>query len=118
MTVGYADKSKLTVKAKGSGGFGELQGSLNDSECQYGLIKVTYVANEDAELGFQDNKRVKYAFFSFAGPNASALKRGKMSVHKADLKKVFREFAVEIQATEKGELEEKAVLAAIKRVNY
>eukprot|EP00009_Paramoeba_aestuarina_P006636 CAMPEP_0201511226 /NCGR_PEP_ID=MMETSP0161_2-20130828/3707_1 /ASSEMBLY_ACC=CAM_ASM_000251 /TAXON_ID=180227 /ORGANISM="Neoparamoeba aestuarina, Strain SoJaBio B1-5/56/2" /LENGTH=141 /DNA_ID=CAMNT_0047906625 /DNA_START=291 /DNA_END=716 /DNA_ORIENTATION=+ len=118
IVVGYEGRNKLVVQGKGSGGFAELQGALDDKQCQFGLIKVTYVAAEDAELGFQDNQRVKYAFFSFAGPNASALKRGKISVHKADLKKIFREFSIEIQASEKSELEEATVLHEIKRVNY
>jgi hypothetical protein len=118
IVVGYASGNKLVVQGKGNGGCAELQGALDDKQCQYGMVKVSYTAKEDAELGFNDNKREKYAFFSFAGPQASALKRGKMSVHKADLKKVFREFAIEIQASEKAELEEANVLHLIQRVNY
>ena len=118
IVLGYGAGNKLVLQAKGNGGAPELQSHLDDKQCQYGMVKVSYVAEEDSSLGFTDSVREKYAFFTFAGENASALKRGKMSVHKADLKKIFREFAVEIQATEKSELAEDNILALIKRVNY
>jgi hypothetical protein len=116
--VGYGQGNALKVQAKGNGGAAELQSHLDDKQCQFGLLKVSYVADEDAALGFNDSLREKYVFFSFAGENAPALKRGKISVHKADLKKVFREFAVEVQATEKSELSQENVTHLVKRVNY
>jgi len=115
--VGYSG-NKLVVQGKGHGGPAELQAHLDDKQCQYGLVKISYVADEDSSLGFTDSIREKYAFFTFAGESAPAIKRGKISVHKADLKKVFREFAVEIQATDKGELSEANILHLVKRVNY
>jgi len=115
--VGY-DGNKLVLQAKGNGGPAELQSHLDDKQCQYGLVKVRYVADEDSALGFSDNAREKYAFFTWAGEHASPLKRGKISVHKADLKKVIREFAVEIQATNKSELSEENIVHLVKRVNY
>eukprot|EP00008_Paramoeba_atlantica_P014891 CAMPEP_0201481032 /NCGR_PEP_ID=MMETSP0151_2-20130828/5369_1 /ASSEMBLY_ACC=CAM_ASM_000257 /TAXON_ID=200890 /ORGANISM="Paramoeba atlantica, Strain 621/1 / CCAP 1560/9" /LENGTH=141 /DNA_ID=CAMNT_0047863053 /DNA_START=59 /DNA_END=484 /DNA_ORIENTATION=- len=116
--IGYGQGNKLVVQAKGNDGAAGLQGALDDKQCQYGMVKVKYVADEDSELGFTDSVREKYAFFTFAGENASALKRGKISVHKADLKKIYREFAIEIQASEKSELSEENILGLIKRVNY
>jgi hypothetical protein len=116
VVVGY-DGNKLVVQHSGLD-ISKLMDNLDDGQCQYGMAKIKYKADADEGLGFSDDVREKYVFFTFAGPNASALKRGKMSVHKADLKKTFRDFAVEIQATSKDELCEENMLKLVKRVNY
>ena len=52
----------------------ECIAGLKEDECQYGYVRL--------EFQHDDTTRVKFVFFSWAGPKASALKKGKISVHK------------------------------------
>jgi len=97
-------------QAEGSGGASELVSHFQDNECQYAYLKVKYEADE--------SKRTKFVLLSWAGPSASVLKKGKMSVHKAAVKQVVREFSVEIHVTDRSEIDDAIVLDRIKKANY
>lgn len=71
---GYDGPNTITVVGQGHGGAKECIAGLKDAECQYGYVRL--------EFQHDDTTRVKFVFFSWAGPNASALKKGKISVHK------------------------------------
>jgi len=107
----YSNPTTLQVESTGSGGPAEAIGHLRDDECQYGFYKITF-------KGDDETTRTKFALFSWAGEKASALKKAKMSVHKASVKSVFTDFAVDIHTSNKDELSEEHVLARIKKVNY
>jgi len=107
----YANPTTLKVGASGSGGVKEAVGALRQDACQYGFLKVTYP-------GGDDTTRTKFVFFSWAGPGAKALVKGKMSVHKASIKTIVQDFAVEVHAVDLGELDEAVLLEMVKRANY
>ena len=89
----------------------EAVAALKDDQCQYGMLKVTY-------QGDDETTRTKFVFFSWAGPNAKAIVKGKMSVHKASVKTVFTDYAVELHAVSRDELSESIVLERVKKANY
>jgi len=107
----YTNAATLQVEASGTGGPSEAIGHLRDDECQYGFYKITF-------KGDDETTRTKFALFSWAGEKASALKKAKMSVHKASVKAIFSDFAVDIHTSIKDDLSEEHVLARIKKVNY
>jgi len=84
---GYDGPAKIVFQAKGSDGFSGFADALKDNECQYGFVRFT--------TGDEESKRAKFVFISWAGPSSKALARAKMSVHKANVKDVLRDFAVE-----------------------
>jgi len=103
----YEGNTKIVLKGKGSGGISEFQGHLGDDESLYGYLRVI---SGDAE-----SRRSKFVFVSWCGASVGALKRAKMSVHKADIKKVLKDYAVEVHATSKEELDEEAVMTRVKK---
>jgi len=107
---GYDGPNTITVVGQGHGGVKECIAGLKDAECQYGYVRL--------EFQHDDTTRVKFVFFSWAGPSASALKKGKISVHKAMVKGVFADFTVELAATNRDELSEETLINAVKRANY
>eukprot|EP01102_Stenamoeba_stenopodia_P003624 TRINITY_DN13799_c0_g1_i1.p1 TRINITY_DN13799_c0_g1~~TRINITY_DN13799_c0_g1_i1.p1 ORF type:complete len:136 (+),score=32.57 TRINITY_DN13799_c0_g1_i1:137-544(+) len=109
-TIGYEGNTKLVFQNEGSGGVSELVSHFQDNECQYAYLKVKYEADE--------SKRTKFVLLSWAGPSASVLKKGKMSVHKSAVKQVVREFSVEIHVTDRSEIDDEIVLDRIKKANY
>jgi len=109
--LGYKDNTHISVVGKGSGGPSEIQGQLHDDQVNYGLVRVNFQADDDTT-------RTKFVFFAWAGPSASILRKGKISVHKASIKSIFKDFAVELQTDSKDELSEAEIIKQVKRVNY
>jgi len=109
--LGYTNNTTLQVAGKGSGGVGELVHLLQDDGVNYGLVRVTFTADDETE-------RTKFIFFAWAGANSSVLKRGKISVHKASVKTIFKDFAVEFQTDSREDLTEESLVKHVKRVNY
>lgn len=101
MVIGYTSGDKLGVEATGEGGISELQSHLQEEACQYGYLRVT--------TGDQESKRAKFVFISWTGARAGIMRKAKVSVHKANVKTVFRDFAVELQAADPDDLEEQKV---------
>jgi len=111
VVLGYKDNNTIHVQGKGSGGVSEALGHLHEDQVQYGMFRVSFRADDDTE-------RTKYVLFAYAGPKASILKKGKMSVHKASIKSIFKDFALELQTDNIDDLSEDNVIAQVKRVNY
>ena len=109
--LGYTNNTTLEVVGKGTGGVNELIPLLKDDAVNYGLVRINFVAEDET-------KRTKFVFFAWAGPSASVLKKGKMSVHKASVKTIFKDFAVELQSDSRDDLSEDALVKQVKRVNY
>jgi len=105
VVIGYSSGDKLHVEATGEGSIGELASHFQDNACQYAYVRVT--------TGDQESKRAKFVFISWTGPSAGVMRKAKVSVHKANVKSVFRDFAVELQAAEADDLEESKVIATV-----
>jgi len=95
------------VQGKGAGGVEELKALLEEDQCQYAYIRVI---SGDAE-----SKRSKFVFLSWVGERVSPLKRAKVSVHKANVKKVIQSYAVEVHAESLEELTEEDILAKVRK---
>jgi len=109
--LGYQDSNTIKLDGKGSGGVSEGVAHFKENEVQYGLFKVSFVANDDT-------KRTKFVFVAWAGEKASILRRGKMSVHKASIKSIVKDFAIEVATSSLEDLSEDGFIEKIKAVNY
>jgi len=107
LLLGYEGNTKIVVQGKGSGGLSELVGHLKDDEAQYAYLRVT--------TGDEESKRTKFALISWCGENVGALKRAKMSVHKANIKAIITNYAVEIHGTTQDDLSEESVLSKVRK---
>jgi len=104
---GYEGASKIVLQGKGSGGLNEAADTFQNDQAQYAFLRVI--------SGDQESKRAKFVFVSWCGEQVGALKRAKMSVHKASVKQVIKEFSVEVHYTDKAELNEAELLQRVKK---
>jgi hypothetical protein len=102
----YADGNTITVGATGAGGLEEFAQQFgDDSEVAFGYARVV--------TGDEESKRAKFIFLAWTGDNAGIMKKAKMSVHKANVKEVVREFAIETLASSSEDLDPAALKAAV-----
>jgi hypothetical protein len=99
---GYSGNKKIVVQATGSGNWQEFLDHFQDNQAQFGFIRVT--------TGDSESKRAKFVFVSWVGVGVPPLQRAKISVHKADLKQVVRDYAAEVHAEDRSELSEDKVM--------
>lgn len=105
----------LTVRRDGQGlvadasgtEYSELLEQFSSDECKYAYVRIT--------TGDEMSKRAKFAFITWAAPEASAIKKAKLGVDKAPLQSVIKSFAVEVLADEKKELSYDAVSEALRK---
>jgi hypothetical protein len=103
---GYSEDGKsLQKRGSGSGGLAEMAESFVDNEPMYGYLRVT--------AGDEESIRQKFVLVTWCGPEVKALKKAKMSVHKASFKTLFKEFAVEMHYTERNEVDPAEVRARV-----
>jgi len=99
---GYESPKKVVLNATGQGGWAEFENTFDDGVVQFGFVRVT--------TGDNESKRAKFVFVSWIGSSVGPLARAKVSVHKASVKEVVRDFACEIHAETRDELDEAKVL--------
>lgn len=109
--LGYENNTTIKVDGKGKGGVAEGVSHFKENEVQYGFFKVSFVANDET-------KRTKFVLVSWSGEKASVLRRGKVSVHKASIKSIIKDYAVEVSTSSIEDLTEENFVAKIKAVNY
>jgi len=103
----YEGKKKIVFSAKGDGDLSELAGHFNDDEAAFAFLRVT--------TGDEESKRAKFVLVSWCGEKVGSLARANMSVHKASVKEICRDFAVERHYTEKSEIDAAALLADVNK---
>ena len=102
MVMGYEGKNRIVLQGKGSGGLTAFVSNLQDDQCQYGYVRLV--------AGDTESKRAKFVLFSWCGPNVSILKKAGMSVHKASVKELCRDFGVEIHGDDREDFNEARVM--------
>lgn len=102
---GYDGPAKIVLKGQGSGDFSELKSEFKDDEVQFAFVRIV--------TGDEESKRAKFVFISWCGEKVKSLARAKLSVHKADVKNIVRDFALEWHATTQDELNIDNIRAAV-----
>ena len=106
LKIGYESAAKLVLVGTGTGGLEEFVSQFgDDTECAFGYARVV--------TGDEESKRVKFVLFAWTGDNAGIMKKAKMSVHKANVKEVLREFSLETLASDASDLDAAKIKAAV-----
>ena len=99
---GYTDNNKaIECQATGEGGLEELLQQFKEDQAQYAYCAII--------TGDEESKRTKFILISWCGTGVGALKRAKMSVHKASVKQVLKEFASEFHGEALSDLEVESI---------
>ena len=98
MKYASATSDNLKLAGTGSGDIAEMTESLGDDEAAYAYVRMKLGNDEYSE-------RVKFVFVVWAGPSTKIMRKAKMSFQSGQVKQVIRTYAVEIQTSDKKELE-------------
>ncbi|EFZ03409.1 coactosin-like domain protein [Metarhizium robertsii] len=110
MLISYAAATgnKLSLSKTGTGGIAELAASLDDAQVQYGYVRVQYA--NDAE-----STRVKFVLVVWIGENTKVMRKARVSVESGDVKRILSHHSIAITASDRSELEEKDVVAKLRK---
>ncbi|XP_034242894.1 myristoylated alanine-rich C-kinase substrate [Thrips palmi] len=86
---------KIVCSATGEG-FDSFRGHFADNERVFGFIRI--------QMGDEMSKRQKFVFLTWVGPRVSVIRRAKMSIDKAMVKNIVKNFAVELQVESQSEI--------------
>jgi len=104
-----SDKSdKLVLSGTGEGGLTELAEQLADNLVSYAYARITY--SNDIH-----STRTKFIFVTWIGTSAKVMRKAKVSVQAADVKKVLPAYAIEVPAREKSDLEEGPIVVRLRK---
>lgn len=98
----------LTVSATGTGGLSEFVSTLESNEAVFGYIRVT-IGNDEY------SQRAKFVFVRWCGPETKVMRKARLGIQSGEVKEVLRNFAVEVHAESKGELEEGRIMGMVRR---
>mmetsp|Transcript_3847 Transcript_3847/g.5374 ORF Transcript_3847/g.5374 Transcript_3847/m.5374 type:complete len:146 (+) Transcript_3847:97-534(+) len=104
---GYEGNAKIVLQGKGEGGLEELVGHLQADQAQFGYLRVISGDNE--------SKRAKFVLLTWCGQQVGALKRAKISVHKASVKTILKDFAVEVQGDSQDDFTEEIIMQRVRK---
>ncbi|KAJ3415504.1 hypothetical protein HDV05_004706 [Chytridiales sp. JEL 0842] len=99
---------ELKLSGKGTGGFEEFKKNLKDDQAAFGFVRMI-VGNDEL------SKRAKFLFVTWCGPGVKVMRKAKLSVHIADVKKVLKSFSVEVSASSLDDLKDKDVILLLKK---
>eukprot|EP00013_Stygamoeba_regulata_P021155 CAMPEP_0177656632 /NCGR_PEP_ID=MMETSP0447-20121125/15688_1 /TAXON_ID=0 /ORGANISM="Stygamoeba regulata, Strain BSH-02190019" /LENGTH=143 /DNA_ID=CAMNT_0019160799 /DNA_START=60 /DNA_END=491 /DNA_ORIENTATION=- len=106
---GYEGNNKIVHQGQGSGGLSELVAQLKDDQVQYGFFNII--------TGDSESRRTKFVLLTWIGPGVGALKKARTSVHKASVKEICRDFAVELQSDDRDDFAEDVVLDRVTKAS-
>ncbi|KAJ3426439.1 coactosin-like protein [Anaeramoeba flamelloides] len=98
MACSYVGKTNdLEMIGSGSAGIDEMKALFDPTKVVYGYLRVVN--------GDSNTKRTLFVFLTFIGEKCGVMRRARVSVHKADVKQVIKEFAVEFCGSEVDEFD-------------
>ncbi|THH12122.1 hypothetical protein EW145_g210 [Phellinidium pouzarii] len=98
---------KLILTATGSGGLTELKELLDDNNASFAYVRVSYSNDKESQ-------REKFIIVKWIGENCGVMRRAKLSVQAADVKRVLPVFSIEVTAVEKNDLNEENIVKRLR----
>lgn len=110
LLISYASGvgDKLALTATGTGGLPELTARLDDGQAQYGYVRVEY-ANDT------ESKRVKFVLVIWIGESTKVMRKARVSIESGAVKRVLAHHSIQVDARDKGDLEEKDIVARLRK---
>ncbi|KAI0123944.1 cofilin/tropomyosin-type actin-binding protein [Xylariales sp. AK1849] len=110
LLISYASAvgDKLILTATGTGGLQELVSNVDDSQAQYGYVRVEY-ANDT------ESKRVKFALIIWIGENTKIMRKARVSIESGTVKRVLAHHSIQVDARDKSDLDEKDIVVRLRK---
>ncbi|KAI2629285.1 actin depolymerizing protein [Hypomontagnella submonticulosa] len=99
---------KLVLSGTGTGGLEELVPKLDDGQAQFGYVRVEY--NLDSE-----SKRVKFVLIVWIGEHTKVMRKARVSIESGNVKRVLSHHSIQVDARDRGDLDEKDIVARLRR---
>ncbi|KAI9166423.1 ADF-like domain-containing [Paramyrothecium foliicola] len=103
-----ATGNKLALTKTGTGGLAELAAELDDSQVQYGYVRVEY-AND------KESTRVKFAFVVWIGEQTKVMRKARVSVESGDVKRVLSHHSIAVTTGDRRELAEDDIVTRLRK---
>ncbi|KAI0035481.1 actin depolymerizing protein, partial [Vararia minispora EC-137] len=104
-----SDRSdKLILTKTGSGGLAELQEAVDPSKASFAYARVSY-SND------KESVREKFIFVTWIGPQCKIMRKAKISVHAADVKRVLSVYSIEVPAQNKDDLTQDPIVIRLRK---
>ncbi|KAF8609644.1 ADF-like domain-containing protein [Ceratobasidium sp. AG-I] len=109
-----SDRSdKLNLAATGTGGLTDLregEGSkhLGEGDVAYVYVRVAY-SND------KESKREKFILVTWIGKEVRVMRKAKVSVHAADVKKVLNSYSIDVSAHDANDLAEEPIVVRLRK---
>lgn len=100
--------SKLTLAKTGTGGLPELVAELDDSQVQYGYVRVEY-ANDS------ESTRVKFAFVVWIGKATKVMRKARVSIESGEVRRVLAHHSIQVDAGDRSDLDEKEIVTRLRK---
>ncbi|PLW10577.1 hypothetical protein PCANC_18873 [Puccinia coronata f. sp. avenae] len=110
LLLNYESESsnKLTLAATGEDGLNGLKEQLQDTQASFIYARITY-AND------KESQRHKFILIIWIGNKVKIMRKAKLSVHKADVKSVLRQFSIEVPASSEEDLNEDSIVVQLRK---
>ena len=110
LIISYASAvgDKLTLTSTGSGGIAEMADNLDNSQAQYGYVRVEY-ANDT------ESKRVKFVLVIWIGEKTKVMRKARVSIESGAVKRVLGHHSIQVDARDKGDLDEKEIVVRLRK---
>jgi hypothetical protein len=92
----------------GSGGLEEMKSKLKEDAPQFAFLRHTY-SNDPM------SQRAKFVLICWCGAKTKVMRKAKLTVQIAHVKTLWKSYAVEIQASDLGELKQEDLEVMIKK---
>ncbi|KAI0876437.1 hypothetical protein GGS24DRAFT_226777 [Hypoxylon argillaceum] len=108
LSYAAAAGDKLQLAGTGTGGLGEMEGRLDEAQAQYGYVRVEY-ANDT------ESRRVKFALVIWIGGRTKVMRKARVSFESAAVKRVLAHHSIQVDATERGDLDEGEIVKRLRK---
>ncbi|KZO94180.1 actin depolymerizing protein [Calocera viscosa TUFC12733] len=103
-----AKSDKLVLSSTGKGGLKELAEALDDTQAQFAYARVTY-SNDTQSV------RSKFVLVTWIGPGTRVMRKAKVSVQAADVKRALPAYSIDVPAQERKDLEEEPIVVKLRK---
>ena len=110
LLISYAGPTgnQLVLSKTGTGGLAELKEEFVNNDVQYGYCRVEYA--NDAE-----SKRIKFVLIVWIGEKTKVMRKARVSIEAGNVKKVLSHYSVQVDASEKRDLDENDIVARLRK---
>ncbi|KAF8312098.1 actin depolymerizing protein [Clavulina sp. PMI_390] len=104
-----SDRSdKLKLAATGTDGLEGVKKVLPEGDAAYAYVRVSY-SND------KESTRHKFCLVTWIGPNTRVMRKAKVSVHAADVKRVLKVYSLEVAAENATDLAEEPIVKKLRK---